>query len=425
LSFKGNVPGWFWKVDEDMEGIEVELTGMIYGGDAIGRLPDGRAIFVPFALPGERMRVKLVEEKRGHVRAEVIDVLRPADERVKPRCRHFGVCGGCHYQHMDYVHQLEYKAKILREQFMRIAGIKDPPIEAMVPSPAPWNYRNTLQFHLTHEGKLGFQAALSHRVIEISECHLPEALLNETWPLLDLEPIPDLERLELRKGTDEDIVLSIEGHDPRPPELIVELPLSVVYLGPNGVTVLAGEDAIAIEVLGRPFRVSAGAFFQVNTAQAGAMVEFLLANLPLARDEILLDVYCGVGLFSAFLAPKVARCIGIEIEPAACEDFADNLDEYENVELYEGLAEEVLPELKIQPNIIVVDPPRSGLDRRALDAIVAMKPETLAYVSCDPATLARDAGRILAGGYGLVKVAPFDLFPQTYHIESISIFKRR
>ena len=154
------------------------------------------------------------------------------------------------------------------------------------------------------------------------------------------------------------------------------------------------------------------------------MVEYLLANLPMSTTDTLLDVYCGVGLFSAFLAPKVARCIGIEIEPAACEDFAANLDEYENVELYEGRAEEILPGLNVQAKVVVVDPPRSGLDRKALDAIVAMKPDLLAYVSCDPATLARDAGRILAGGYSLEKVTPFDLFPQTYHIESISIFKR-
>jgi 23S rRNA (uracil1939-C5)-methyltransferase len=408
---------------ENMEGIEVELTGMIYGGDAIGRLPDGRAVFVPFALPGERVRVKLVEEKRGHARAELLEVLRPAEGRVEPRCRHYGVCGGCHYQHMDYGHQLETKINILRDQFLRIAGIKDLPIEAMVPSPSPWNYRNTVQFHLTPEGKLGYQAASSHQVIAISECHLPEAILNETWPVLDFEAIPGLERLELRTGAEEDLLLTLESNDPTPPELLVELPLSVVYLGPGGVTVLAGDDATVMEVLGRPLRVSAGAFFQVNTAQAGAMVDYLLANLVLSLDTVLLDVYCGVGLFSAFLAPKVARCIGIEIEPSACEDFAANLDDYENVELYEGLAEEILPKLKVQPKVIVVDPPRSGLDRKALDAIMVMKPEMLAYVSCDPATLARDAGRILAGGYILEKVAPFDLFPQTYHIESISIFK--
>ncbi|MDR3578214.1 MAG: class I SAM-dependent RNA methyltransferase [Anaerolineaceae bacterium] len=407
-----------------MAWFDVELTGLVYGGDAIGRLPDGRAIFVPFALPGEKVRVELVEEKRGHARGRLLEVLNPREGRVAPRCPHFGVCGGCHYQHMDYAHQLEYKTNILKDQFMRIAGIQDAPVQPMVPSPSPWNYRNTVQFHLTPTGKLGYQAASSHQVVTISECHLPEAELNETWPLLDFETIPGLERLELRKGAEGEILLTLESQDPKPPELLVEMPLSVVYLGPGGATVLAGDDAVLMEVLGRSFRVSPGTFFQVNTLQAGAMVEYLADNLPLRSGETLLDVYCGVGLFSAFLAPKVSRLIGIEIEPAACEDFADNLDEFENVELYEGLAEEILPGLNVQPQVVVVDPPRSGLDRKALDAILAMTPGVIAYVSCDPATLARDAGRILAGGYRLEKVTPFDLFPQTYHIESISTFKR-
>ena len=239
---------------EHMAGIEVEMTGMIYGGDAIGRLPDGRAVFVPFALPGERVLVELVEEKRGHARARLLEVLSPADGRIAPRCRHFGICGGCHYQNMDYAHQLETKTNILKDQFMRIAGIKDAPVVAMVPSPSPWNYRNAVQFHLTPEGKLGYQAASSHQVVAISECHLPEVELNETWPLLDLEPIPGLERLGLRIGAEEDILLTLESSDPKPPELLVELPLSVVYLGPNGATVLAGEDSTLMEVLGRPAR---------------------------------------------------------------------------------------------------------------------------------------------------------------------------
>ena len=407
-----------------MQSVEVELTGMAYGGDAIGRLADGRAVFVPFALAGEKVRVELVDQKRGHARARLLEVLKPAEGRIEPRCRHFGVCGGCHYQHIDYAHQLENKTNILKDQFLRIANINNAPVQRMVPAPEEWNYRNTIQFHLTPDGKLGYQAALSHHVVEISECHLPESELNETWPLLDFETIPGLERLELRQGIGGDILLTLESHDPQPPELLVELPLSVVYRGAGGTIVLAGDDATAIEVLGRSFRVSAGSFFQVNTTQAGVMVEYLLANLQLGKQDTLLDVYCGVGLFSAFLAPKVARCIGIEIEPSACEDFADNLDEYENVELYEGLAEEVLPGLNVQPKAVLVDPPRSGLDRKALDAIVAMRPELLAYVSCDPATLARDTGRLLAGGYRLEKATPFDLFPQTYHIESISLFRR-
>jgi 23S rRNA (uracil1939-C5)-methyltransferase len=173
--------------------------------------------------------------------------------------------------------------------------------------------------------------------------------------------------------------------------------------------------------LGREFRVSAGSFFQVNTVMADKMVQHLLDKLPLPARTVL-DVYCGAGLFSAFLAPRCERLIGIESSPSACEDFAANLDEFDHVELYEGMAEDVIPLLEMEQPIVLVDPPRAGVEVRALDGIQQLAPQTIAYVSCDPSTLARDTARLIAGGYRLVEVTPFDLFPQTYHIESISIF---
>jgi 23S rRNA (uracil1939-C5)-methyltransferase len=154
------------------------------------------------------------------------------------------------------------------------------------------------------------------------------------------------------------------------------------------------------------------------------MVDHLLARLPGTASGMLLDVYCGAGLFSAFLAPRYGRVIGIESSPAACEDFAFNLDEFDHVELYEGRAEEVIPQLEVEPDVILVDPPRAGLEKRVLDGLVRLRPSVIAYVSCDPATLARDAARLLQAGYRLRDITPFDLFPQTYHIESISIFER-
>jgi len=157
---------------------------------------------------------------------------------------------------------------------------------------------------------------------------------------------------------------------------------------------------------------------------AERMVEHLISSLPITSFTTLLDVYCGVGLFSAFLASKCRRVIGIESSPSACEDFSFNLDEFDNVELYEGLAEEVIPHLAAKPDIVLVDPPRAGLEKRVVDGILKLNPPTIAYVSCDPSTLARDAKRLIEGGYRLKQVTPFDLFPQTYHIESISIFER-
>lgn len=391
----------------------------------MGRLPDGRAVFVPFALPGETVRLRLTEEKRGHARAELLEIITPSPSRIQPPCPHFTVCGGCHYQHLPYPAQLEAKTAIFKEQLERMGHLQDPPVQPIVSSPAAYFYRNHVQYHLTPEGKLGYYKANSNQVIAIQECHLPELALNQLVPQLDIEAIPGLERVGLRLGADEDIQLILESRDPAPPEaLIEELPISAVYLSPAGSLVMAGSEQLLMEVLDRRFQVSAGSFFQVNTAMAARMVDHLLAYLPLSPTTTILDVYCGVGLFSAFLAPRVGRLIAIEASSAACSDFEVNLDEFDNVELYEAPAEAVLPHLDSKPDIILVDPPRSGLEPAALDGILALHPPLLAYVSCDPATLARDARRLSQGGYRLKHATPFDLFPQTYHIESISLWEK-
>ncbi len=406
-----------------MTEIEITLTTPIYGGESMGRLEDGRAVFVPFALPGETVRARLVEEKRGFARAAMVEVIKASPQRIAPRCKHFGVCGGCHYQTLPYPEQLKLKETILRDQLMRIGKIENPPLKEIVPSPEEWNYRNHIQFHLTKEGRLGYIAAADARaVIPITECHLPESALDTLWPQLEFEANTPLERVSLRAG--DELMLTLESDSLEMPEMELEAEISVVHLSENDAVVLAGEGHIIIEVLGRPFRVSAGSFFQVNTAMAAKMVEHLLDTLRVLPSTTLLDIYCGAGLFSAFFAPKVGRLVGIEISPSACEDFAANLDEFDNVELYETPAEDILPNLDLRPEVVLVDPPRAGLDKKVIDALLALETKTLAYISCDPSTLARDAARLITGGYRLKEVTPFDLFPQTYHIESISIFER-
>lgn len=437
--------------------LDLRLDKLVYGGDCLGRLEDGRVAFIPFGLPGETVRAKVVEEKRGHLRLELLEVLSPSPERITPRCKHFfsphpkgegggvkATCGGCHYQHMSYTAQLRAKEAILRDQLARIGRIENPPIRPIVPCPQEWNYRNHIQFHLSAEEKLGYVALTpspslkngrGEQIIPITECHLLEPALADLWPRLDFEPDCGLERVSLRLGMDDEILLILEGSDPRPPGLEVETGISVAHLSGGDAVVLAGDGQLFMQVLDRRFRVSAGSFFQVNTSMAERMVAHLLANISLTQKDIMLEAYCGVGLFSAFLARHAARLIGVENSPSACEDFTANLDEFENVELYEGAAEEILPALtgqivnqpgagRIEYSLcMLVDPPRGGLEQGALDAILACKPRALAYISCDPATLGRDAARLTGAGYNLKQVTPFDLFPQTYHIESISFFE--
>lgn len=435
--------------------IELTLTTLTYGGDAMGRDSAGRAVFVPFGLPGETVRVRLVDERKNYARAELVEILRPSPKRIAPKCKHFftpfpegdpltgaggqgarAACGGCHYQNLAYPDQLAAKTDILRDQLTRIGKIENPPVREIIPSPAGWNYRNHIQFHLDEQGRLGFIAAdvsaspsptrrgaRGEGVLPISECHLPEEPLNALWPNLRFEPDSHLERVSLRAG--EELMLILESDTPEAPEIEIEAEISVVHLTQEDALVLAGNDHLVIEVLGRPFKVSAGSFFQVNTPMAEKMVNHVLELIPNHHLPMtIFDVYCGVGLFSAFLAPRCERIIGIELSPSACADFEVNLDEFENVELYEAPAEAVLPALNVQPDVVLLDPPRAGLDRAALDALMALQPPMIIYVSCDPSTLARDLKRMLERGYQLQQVTPFDLFPQTYHIESISLLTR-
>jgi 23S rRNA (uracil1939-C5)-methyltransferase len=403
----------------------VNLTTHTYGGETLGRLPDGRAVFVPFAMPGEEVRVRLIEEKRGYARAELIEVVTASPVRITPVCKHFTTCGGCHYQHMPYASQLSAKNNILRDQLVRLGKIKDPPVKPTVSSPRQYHYRNNIQFQVTEQGSLGFYGTQTDDILAIQECHLPEEALNLLWPKLDFEPGAELKRVSLRLGKDEDILITLESNDPEPPEFMVEdLPISAIYLGPDVVHVLAGNSYIVIEVLERPFRVSAASFFQVNTPMAAVMVAHVLDYLDLKSTDTVIDAYAGVGLFSAFMAPRIKRLLAIEDVPQACADFVYNLDEFDNVELYQGKVEDILPVLEVKPQAILVDPSRAGLDRHVVDGILDMQPEVLVYVSCDPATLARDARRLTTGGYRLENITPFDLFPQTYHIESISFWHR-
>lgn len=404
---------------------EVTIGTLVYGGDGMGRLDDGRAIFTPFCLPGERVRVRIVEEKRGFARGELLEVIEASSMRVPPRCKHFGICGECHYQHIPYDDQVMIKKNILIEQLQRLGGVESPPVDPVEPSPLAWNYRNSVQFHLTREGRLGFQKSGGQEVIGVEECSLPDGMLNEIWPQIQTDPQAGVKSIHLRKGSEDDVLLVLESNNPLPEEFEVDIPISAVHLGPEGPVLLAGDDHIIVEVAGRPFKVSAGSFFQENTLLAEVMADYVRTCLPLSQDKTALDLYCGVGLFSAMIAPHVGQLTGIEISLPACDDFATNLDEFDHVELYNGDVEVILPNLDRRYSFIIADPPRNGLTPAVIDAICRQKPEALVYVSCDPATLARDVRKLIAGGFALQAVKPFDLFPQTHLIGSVNLLTRR
>jgi len=406
--------------------LELELTDMAHGGEALGRA-QGKIIFVGYSIPGEQVRVEVVEEQRHWSRARLLEVLEPSPHRVEPPCPHFGACGGCQWQHIDYPAQIAFKREIVRDQLRRLAHIADPPVADTVPSPEPWRYRNHLQLSAAPDGRLGFLEVSGMRVEPIEVCLLPHPLLWELLEMLEMEEGRTfLRRLSLRAGIrtgERMMVFETEGD--LPPEIEVDVPVSCVLLMEDGTPVnLIGRNWLTEELGGRRFRISAGSFFQVNTPQAERLIELVTQFLDPQGDETLLDLYCGVGTFALSLADRVGHVIGIESYGPAVADARANAHGDERVEFIEGRVEEVLPQLDISPEAVIVDPPRAGCGSEVLRELIRLSPPKLIYVSCDPATLARDVQRLVEAGYRLEAVQPVDMFPQTYHIESVSLFLR-
>jgi 23S rRNA (uracil1939-C5)-methyltransferase len=455
--------------------IELELNDLAYGGDAVGRYA-GRAVFVPGGLPGELVRARLQRERSNYARATLLDVLRPSPDRVAPRYPLLSDSGGFQWQHLAYPAQLEWKSRIVRQLLMRIGKFIEPltlPTLGMPTSADPWRYRTVAQFSVAPDGAIGFRRMESHDVLDMPDCPI-------VHPQLDLlyqatrgwmrqqwgeRAAAYTERFTLRvavgaPGEQASGPLSLAGshtyrHGPnglltieaRPgasfdddggpdavaSELLEALPAlaGVVILGlPGGRgRIIAGQDFVHERVLNRIFRISAGSFFQVNPTQTPILIEQALAALEPRASDIALDGYSGAGLFSLFLAERVAHVRAIESQPSAVADARASalLNSVTNVLTVEGLLERTLGVMRRQReriDLALVDPPRSGCLPRALMELTGLGPRTIVYVSCDPSTLARDLRIICDNGYRLTSVQPVDMFPFTSHIECIATCER-
>jgi len=401
---------------------------MAHGGSAVGRY-EGRAVFVPYVLPGERVRARITQEKERFAHAEAVELITRSPARVDPPCPYFGPgrCGGCHWQHIAYEQQLEYKRAIVVDQLERIGKLRAPTVRPTIPSPSPWGYRAHMTFTVTPEGALGFYSDDNSHLVPVDECHILNPALRELIARLNLEGSA-VSRVRLQAGSDPAdrmIILEIEGEDA--PEVLINLPgVSVNLLtGDNEPINLIGSPYAFYTVAGRSFRVTAGGFFQVNPPVAEVLVEEVLRRLDLQGGESVLDLYSGVGLFTAFIAGRAAFVTSVESYPPAVGDADANLAEFENVDLIEGSVEAVLSDLAEPFDSVVVDPPRTGLGPRVTSRLAKMAPRRIVYVSCDPATFARDAAELARAGYRLLDVQPVDMFPQTFHIECVSTLERR
>jgi len=408
----------------------VKIEKMVYGGDGLGRLSDGRAVFVPFVLPGEVVSVELNEEKARFARGTALQWQQSSPIRIAPRCEYFTICGGCHYQHIPYQNQLETKLETVRDQLSRIAGIDSQVLSHITHSDQNWHYRNQIQCHVTQDGQLGFMRADNAGVLPIKHCEIAMPGLGTLLDTITLEPDSGIKRVTFREDSDGECFVLLEGDEVLPPELTVELEVSAGYMdAKQNYHHLAGTDQLHYQVLDKDFTVSPGSFFQVNNAVCEDLVKHVIDLTNGIAPHKVLELYSGVGLFSAFLAPMVSQLIGIESTPSACYDFANNLDAFDNVSLYEGAVEAILPGLlpllkPEPPDLALLDPPRAGLHPKALDALAELAPENIIYVSCDPSTLARDLKRLGGKGYQVQTIHAFDMFAQTYHLETATLLQR-
>ncbi len=367
------------------QAIEINLDAIAHGGEAIGRY-GGKAVFVPYAIPGERVRIEIIEERDRWARARLLDVLERSPDRVDPPCPYFGstadACGGCQWQHIAYPRQAELKQQIVADQLQRLGHIAKPAVADIVALADPaaddaaaaassaflaYGYRNHVQFALTPEGRLGFRRAASHDVVPVERCLLLDPRLDDLHASLEVA-WPELTSVSLRAGTDVgDTLILFEAAGDEVPELETNLPTACALLTRRGLTPLIGEPWIFIEVLGRRYRVSAESFFQVNTVGAAALVEIVTAYADPRPGDVLLDAYCGAGLFALALAELAGEVIGVESSPSACEDFEFNAGDRTNISLHEGAVEQVLPALRSEgqrADIVVLDPPAPAPARR-------------------------------------------------------------
>ncbi len=423
-----------------METIEVRIEKLIYGGEGLAH-HDSHAVFVPFVLPDEIVAVQPVERRRKFVRGRLERVLTPSPQRTTAACRHFTNCGGCDYQHIPYPAQLDFKTQILRETLGRLGGIQYRGEIATHPS-EPYGYRNRAQWKIQFpsesggDAAVGYERAASHTFCAVEQCPILASVLERTLgSLRDL-----LARGALPTGITELEVFA----DPAQGRMLMNVSFTRFPAGPQGIVQafrdalpeleslllyeaardrfeLDGPGYIHYAVGDTRYRVGHLSFFQVNHTLLERLRHAVTRN---AVGTLALELYAGVGFFTVPLSASFERVVAVESNPAAVRDLKENLRAAASnrVQVVEGSVEKYLAGVDASPDLLVLDPPRGGVVASALEHMARLAPRCIRYLSCDPATLARDLAALLrhsAGAYEIARIELFDLFPQTYHIETL------
>ena len=384
------------------------MEKLVYGGDGLARL-DGRIVFAPFVLPGERIRARAEQEKPGLVRARMLEVIEAAPDRVTAPCPVFARCGGCHYQHAPYEFQVSAKRAILVEELRRLGKI-EAPLEIRTFAAEPFGYRNRVQLAV-EETRIGYREARSHKLWAVTECPVSSPKINHAiaalnrmardnrWPkfMHALEIFTDEQQVQINVlETDRPVARRFFDWCAAEIEGVVEG---------------------ALDYQGR-FRVSSNSFFQVNRLLLDQLVEAALGDVS---GDTAADLYAGVGLLSLPMARRFRAVTAVESGAGAVRDLQFNAERsgLSNLRALQQTAEEHLAALTRPPDLVVVDPPRAGLGKAVVKRLAELKPRQLVIVACDPATLARDLAGLMASGYTIERMSLVDLFPQTYHLETV------
>ncbi|HZK34261.1 MAG TPA: 23S rRNA (uracil(1939)-C(5))-methyltransferase RlmD [Bacillota bacterium] len=442
---------------------EMKIDNLGVNGEGIGRI-EGFTIFVEGGLPNERVFVKIVKLEKRHAFGKLLRIIKASDDRIEARCPYYGRCGGCQLQHLSYEAQLLFKRQLVIDAFERIGHLKGVRVKETKGMESPWEYRNKAQFPVglvKDKLTIGFYAARSHDLVGIDSCDIQNSINDKLLSLIKTFikayniPIYDershkgvIRHIVTRVGynSQELMVIIVTKDDlPHKDELVDILKEGIrsitsivhnrqksrtnVILG-NENTVLWGKDHILDELGGLRFKISPLSFYQVNPVQTEKLYKKALEYANLAGGEIVIDAYCGIGTISLFLAQNAGRVYGIELVDQAIEDARENakMNGIENAQFIKGHSETLIPQMSqqgLKADVVVVDPPRKGCDKKLLEAIVEMGPNRLVYVSCNPATLARDLSYLNENGYKIIEAQPVDLFPQTYHVETVVLMSRK
>ena len=367
---------------------------------------NGHRVFVFGGIPGEEVVAEVFRERRGYVAARVVEVLKPSPHRIAAPCPYFGPCTGCQWQHISYDAQLQIKRDIVVDALERVGGFDRPPVTGALPSQDRYGYRNHARFTIGKDGSLGFVNKESRQMVPVDSCMIMDPSVNRILGELQGR-CAETSQLSVRCGVNTG-------------DFLVQPTLKTAE-----VSIATGQKHYVESLRGRRFRVASPSFFQVNIRQLDRLVDLVKEELQLSGSELVVDAYAGVGTFALLLAPYAGRVIAIEESPAAVEDALANAYDAPRVEFIQGRTEQVLSELEERPQGLILDPPRKGCHPSALEALRRLKPQRMVYVSCDPATLARDLKSLCRDTFHLEKVRPVDMFPQTHHVECIATLTLR